>query len=382
MSVAQQGALVRRVHIADPGPDAATRIRAELGEGPLSLVAVFAAPSTAFAALIADLTDTLAGTTVIGCITAGEINDGYREGGIVAIALPVSHFETETVLIPNLHALDPDKTVRNIIRKRAALKAVAPHWNHEFAILLIDGLSRREDAVVAMVMHGLGQVPLFGGSSGDGTRFTTTAVGYDGKVMENVAVITCVRTICPVKVFSLDNLTPTDRRMVVTRADPEARIVHEINAENAASEYARLLGKDPAQLDPFTFAAHPVVVRFGGRHHVRAIQRVTGDGALVFFSAIDEGMVLTLATSESMADHLGRELSALSATAVPDTIIAFDCILRRIEAEQKQQTGAVSQVLADHNVVGFSTYGEQHNGLHINQTMTGVAIYPPGAIVR
>jgi hypothetical protein len=28
-------------------------------------------------------------------------------------------------------------------------------------------------------------------------------------------------------------------------------------------------------------------------------------------------------------------------------------------------------------VVGFSTYGEQINGLHVNQTMTGVAIYPP-----
>ena len=381
MNEAVQGALVRRVHVADPGADAVARIVAGLGQDALSLVAVFAAPDVDFAALIADLTAALPGTPVVGCVTAGEISAGYREGGIVAIGLPASHFETETVLIPDLHRLDPDTTVRDIIRRRAALTATAPHWGHEFAILLVDGLSRREDAVVAMVMHGLGQVPLFGGSSGDGTRFATTAVGFGGQSLRDVAVLTCVRTICPVKVFSLDHLTPTDQRMVVTRADPEARIVHEINAENAASEYARLLGKDPGQLDPFTFAAHPVVVRFGGRHHVRAIQRVTQDGALVFFSAIDEGMVLTLATSASMAEHLAQELDALSAAAVPDTIIAFDCILRRIEAQQKQETQAVSRVLADHNVVGFSTYGEQHSGLHINQTMTGVAIYPPGAVV-
>jgi hypothetical protein len=25
-------------------------------------------------------------------------------------------------------------------------------------------------------------------------------------------------------------------------------------------------------------------------------------------------------------------------------------------------------------VVGFSTYGEQYNGIHVNQTFTGVAI--------
>ncbi|MFZ3581574.1 FIST signal transduction protein [Loktanella sp. DJP18] len=233
---AAQSALVRRVHVADPGPDAAARIQAALGQDRLSLVAVFAAPGVDFAPLIADLTDALPGTSVIGCVTAGEISGGYREGGIVAIALPASHFETETVLIPDLRALDPDTTVRDIIRKRAALTATAPHWQHEFAILLVDGLSWREDAVVAMAMHGLGQVPLFGGSSGDGTRFAATLVGYGGAAMTNVAVLTCVRTICPVKVFSLDNLTPTDRRMVVTRADPEARIVHEINAENAAFE--------------------------------------------------------------------------------------------------------------------------------------------------
>ena len=34
-------------------------------------------------------------------------------------------------------------------------------------------------------------------------------------------------------------------------------------------------------------------------------------------------------------------------------------------------------ILAKNRVVGFSTYGEQFNGMHVNQTMTGVAIFPP-----
>ena len=36
-------------------------------------------------------------------------------------------------------------------------------------------------------------------------------------------------------------------------------------------------------------------------------------------------------------------------------------------------------MLQAHGVVGFSTYGEQLNSMHVNQTMTGVAIYPPKA---
>ena len=159
--------------------------------------------------------------------------------------------------------------------------------------------------------------------------------------------------------------------MVVTEADPARRIVRQINAEPAAREYARVLGKDPEQLSTFTFAAHPVVVRFGGTHHVRAIQRVLRNGDLVFFSAIDEGLVLTLAEPEDMAAHLDRELERIGRGRTPEAIWACDCILRRVEAEQTQQTRALSRILARHRVVGFSTYGEQINGLHVNQTMTG-----------
>jgi hypothetical protein len=185
-----------------------------------------------------------------------------------------------------------------------------------------------------------------------------------------------VRSRCRARVFNFDHLEPTQTRMVVTKADPTTRTVREINAEPAAREYARLLGKDPGQLDPFTFAAHPVVVRIGGRHHVRAIQRVAPNGDLVFFSAIDEGVVLTLAEPRDMVGHLAAAMAELSAQGAPEAILACDCILRRVEAQEKQVTGAISALLRRHNVSGFSTYGEQFNAMHVNQTMTGVAIYP------
>ncbi|MFN6978088.1 MAG: FIST N-terminal domain-containing protein, partial [Gemmobacter sp.] len=231
----------------------------------------------------------------------------------------------------------------------------------------------REDALAAALAGGLGPVPLFGGSAGDGTRFRQTRVLAGGAARGNAAVVALVRTACPVRVFNLDHLVPTETRMVVTRADPARRIVQAINAEPAAREYARLAGKDPAQLTPFTFAAHPVVVRIGGQHHVRAIREVAGDD-LIFYSAIGEGLVLTLARPQDMAAHLARALGALDG---PAAILACDCILRRMEAEENQQTQAISALLRRHRVTGFSTYGEQRNAMHVNQTLTGVALYPP-----
>ena len=69
-------------------------------------------------------------------------------------------------------------------------------------------------------------------------------------------------------------------------------------------------------------------------------------------------------------DELGRERR-------PEAIIGCDCILRRLEAQHTQGLREMSRLMARHRVVGFSTYGEQFHAVHVNQTFTGVAIYPP-----
>ena len=119
---------------------------------------------------------------------------------------------------------------------RAAFERARPDWEHEFAFLMVDGLSLREDELTATLANGLGPVPLFGGSAGDGLRFGQTFVLHAWKILSNAAVLLMLRTPCRVKLFSLDHLIPTTRRMVVTEAHPARRIVRQINAEPAARE--------------------------------------------------------------------------------------------------------------------------------------------------
>ncbi|MDA7826752.1 FIST C-terminal domain-containing protein [Rhodobacteraceae bacterium] len=371
----------RIVRTADMDCDASgdmNKLASELGTGPFALIILFIAPCADFDRVIQGCAAYFPDTPVIGCSTAGEIcKTGYEDRKLVAVALPQSHFIAKTHIITDLNTHDLSTIAQDMVRTRAALAEIKPNWDYEFNYILIDGLSRSEDQLVSALSVGLGPVPLFGGSSADGVDFQRTRILHDGKIYQNAAVLAQIRTRCPIKVFKTDHLIPSDQRMVVTKADPANRTVSEINAAPAAREYARLLGKDPEQLTPFTFAAHPVVVRVGGQHHVRAIQRVAENGDLIFFSAIDEGLVLTLADPMDMEDHLARELDALSATTKPDMILACDCILRKLEAQEKQKTRALSELLSKRNVVGFSTYGEQYNSMHVNQTLTGVAIYPP-----
>lgn len=372
-------AILRTACVDCDAPDLINQLDDGLGAGPFALVMIFCSPSAPFDRLLAEAQARFGASPVMACTTAGEIamGGGYAEDSVLAIALPKAYFAAEVLLFGDLDDLTGNELTQQTIRARAALTQRAGDMEHEFAFLMVDGLSMQEDRLASALAAGLGPTQLFGGSAGDGVRFEHTFVALDGVCHERAAVMALVRSRCRLRVFSVNHFTPTDLRMVVTRADPSRRLVHEINAEPAARELGRLLGKDTHQIDTFTFADNPMVVRLGGSHHVRAIKRVTDSGALEFFSAIDEGLVLTLAEAAHIVDHLDQQLAALARDAPPAAILACDCILRRIEAEKKQLKRPLDEVLARHKVTGFSTYGEQINGMHVNQTMTGVAFYAP-----
>jgi len=153
------------------------------------------------------------------------------------------------------------------------------------------------------------------------------------------------------------------------------RRVYELNAGPAALEYAQLIGVPVDQLDLRTFAAHPLAVRINERYYVRAIQQVHDDYSLSFYCAVENGIVLTAMTPgplvpnlNALFDGLCDRLGSLLLT------IGCDCFLRRLELEGRPEKDSVEAILRQHKVVGFNSYGEQLNGMHINQTFTGVAI--------
>ena len=163
--------------------------------------------------------------------------------------------------------------------------------------------------------------------------------------------------------------------MVITEADPLRRIVTEINAEPAGREFARMLGMDVRELTPMIFATHPVVVRVGGADYVRSIQKVNPDGSLSFFCAIDEGLVLSVATTVDPYENLAQVFDEIRAEiGPPQLIIGCECVLRSLEMERTQMKGRMGDLLIANKVIGFNTYGEQFNAMHVNQTFTGVAL--------
>ncbi|MCX6953675.1 MAG: FIST domain containing protein, partial [Verrucomicrobia bacterium] len=103
---------------------------------------------------------------------------------------------------------------------------------------------------------------------------------------------------------------------------------------------------------------------------------IEDDGSIVFFCAVEEGMVLDVGGHEEMKPALERDVASFRARfGQADLLISFNCILRALEADKAgahEDLGAVVQGCAKASV-GVDTYGESYNGLHINQTMVAVA---------
>jgi len=318
-----------------------------------------------------------AGVQVIGCTTAGEIGpEGYQDRSISGASFPSDNFAAVCGRLDELQQFESirgQSLAQDLMQRLESLEPQAGASN-SFAFLLIDGLSVREEPVTRTLQNAFGKLPLVGGSAGDGLNFGRTQVYSDGAFQTDSAVVALVTTAVPFKIFKTQHFAPTDQRMVVTAADAEHRIVREIDGLPAADSYAQFVGTDVDNLDPTRFAEQPIVVMIDGTNYVRSIQKANPDGSLTFFCAIEEGLVLRGARGVDLVGNLEEAFAGVQAAiGRPQLVIGCDCILRKLEMTQRGLVDRVEEVLCDNNVVGFSSYGEQHLGVHVNQTLTGIA---------
>ncbi|MFO1154220.1 MAG: nitric oxide-sensing protein NosP [Rhodospirillales bacterium] len=370
---------VRRGYSRAPGAtEAARQLYEQIYDHEAGLTVFFCSSDYDLPALERELNDRFAHIPLIGCTSAGEITPaGYMTGGIVGFSLPKRDFVSVAAPIRSLRNFSIAEG-RDIVRDlRAELDEAAAGLPSDktFAFLMIDGLSKCEEMVLSAITSALDEIPMFGGSAGGGLTFQRSYVFHDGRFSSDAAVLALVRTRLPFTLFTKDHFVSSGMKMVVTDADPLARIVSEINAEPASQEYARLLGLNVKNLTPMIFATHPVVVKVGGRYYTRSIQKVNEDESLTFFCAIDKGIVLTVAVGTDLLENTQNLFDEISnEIGVPQLVIGCECILRGLELDEKRLKDAVGELFARNNVIGFGTFGEQYHAMHVNHTFTGVAI--------
>lgn len=357
---------------------AARELHAGISQPDTELVLFFCSSEYDKAALADEMNKLFAGVQVVGCTTAGEIGPaGYLSHSLSGVSFKRGDFFAVSGVLDGLRdfsSLKVHEFSQTLLQKLES-KAPQADARNSFAILLIDGLSIREEPVTHALQASLGSIPMLGGSAGDDGLFEKTWVFHDGRFHDDSAVSILISTSLPFSIFLNQHFTFTEERLVVTEADIETRTVIELNGLPAAQEYARLLGVPVADLNTLGFSASPLLVVIDGVGYVRSIQKANPDGSMKFFCAIEEGVVLRLGHGQDLFKKLEEAFrQSVKEIGQPQLVIGFDCILRKQEIVERELKEQVANLLLGNNTVGFNSYGEQFHGIHVNQTFTGIAI--------
>jgi hypothetical protein len=350
---------------------ALAEIRPLIHQDQSQLILFFCSAAYDLAKLATELRTAFGPIPTIGCTTAGHVGlDGYTKGGITAISLAGD-------IAAHPYAVDlaaAESAVSCVADETTRMLAAHPD-RHSFGLLLVDGLSLMEEKLASLLYRHLPHVPIVGGSASGHLSSQQTHVYVNGAFRTHTAVFTLMHTRLPFRTIKFAHFVPTDHSLVVTHSDPDKRVVYEINGEPAAQVYANLIGVPVEKLDAPTFSMHPLVLEMGGEQYLRAIASANPDQSLTLFCVIENGVVLSIGRAvDPAATALAAFQRVRDEIGEPALVLGCDCISRRLEFESSGLLDTMGGIMKHNQVFGFSTYGEQYDGLHMNQTFTGIAI--------
>ena len=374
----QSDKIRRAVSCADTG-QAVSELAMSLQADENDLVLCFAGQNHDPEKLEALFQEYFGDTRLVACRSAGEITpQGYFDNSLTAVVLPAAHFTAEITRLDELQTASLGTASETAIKAYKNLQTrISDGFSSKncFAMLLIDGLSQREETIAAGLSLGLTGMPMFGGSSADSLDYKDAWIYHQHAMHSDTAVLILIHTLLPFRVFKTEHFTCTSETYIATSVNARKRIIMEVDGYPAAQWYANTVGVDISDLSADVFSRNPVTVCSGGKTYVRSIQCIEENQGLRFYCAINEGMVLHLGRRSNLVENLRDRLTSIAdEVGEIELLIGCDCTLRNLEAKKDKLMPELDRLFRKYNGIGFATFGEQHNGIHINQTFTGVAI--------
>ena len=371
---------ISRFHATGEEAEVATAIAA--GSAYSALTVVFASAAHDLAAL-GSVLEARGVKRVIGAATGRIIGaQGIADRGVTGFHLPAGRFESaDTVLedvagmgLPQLRERVRDLTLE-IARGPGASLA------HRFALLLVDAESRCEERLAAVLGMELNGVPLIGGTVGDlyfnplGHPPGSTRLLHRGAAKPGAAILCLLASASPVVAYCHNHYIHSDKKFVITDADPARRLVREIDGRPALEVYTAACGFRKATRESRDFAPFPLMIRIGGHYYPRGMQRIYPDGTLEFACALEPGLIVALGKPGDMIARLGELFATLRAQiGVPELIIGVDCAARTAYMEHEGLTLGMEALMRPNAVTGFASLGEQFNTVHANNSFTCLGV--------
>jgi hypothetical protein len=357
----------------------AQAIATERAPGTLSIV--FASTDYDLSALGAEL-KRLKADRVLGAATGRIISaQGFKPDGIAGVHLPPGRFAAVDTLFKDVASMALPELRARVQGLRRELDHIAADRAHRFAVLLVDAETRCEERLAGVLGMELSGVPLIGGSAGDlyfnplGHPPGSTRLLFGNQGRRSAAVLCLVASESPVVAYCHNHYMPSNKKMVITEADPARRLVREIDGRPALEVYAKACGFSKIPRESGDFSPFPLMIRIGGHYYARGMQRIYPDGTLEFACALEPGLVVALARPGDMIASLDEMFATMrQRIGAPAMVLGVDCAARTALMQREGLSAGIEALLRRHQVTGFSSLGEQFNTVHANNSFTCLGV--------
>lgn len=321
-----------------------------------------------------------ADSEIIGLTTTGEINvNGLSEYSMSVTSWSGADLKVAGVLMDDIEKY-PIFYRRKLLESAAKVGINLKSSNiHQEGLGLVfpNGLIGAEEKMLSIVnsIFPYDGFPLFGGTAGDNAKFVETLISYNGRVSAKGGAVLFLKSNDDFYLYKENIFTITNKKMKVTKASMDERIVHEFNGKKAAAEYARLLGVNVKELSNY-FMTNPLGRKINDEIWIASPFQILSDGSIQFYCEIFQDSTVYILEPKSAVETIKESVENFKKQfASIEGVIGVNCILRKLQFENQKIVGNINKELAKlPNLCGFSSYGEQMNKNQLNQTMVLLGI--------
>ncbi len=318
---------------------------------------------------------------IIGCSTAGEINNS----GVMDDSLQITAVQWERTVQRVTHT--KMSSMQNSFETAVLLARQLKSDELKAVLVYSDGLNVNGSELLEGFKSVLGEVPIMGGMAGDGFNFTKTMQIFNDTVTEGLIIAVGLYGKHLVAATGVGRgWKPYGPPRKVTKSIKN--VVLELDNKPALPLYNMYIGAHSAQGLPGTGLKFPFAVIEEGKRDIEKIRTLLAidkaANSLTFAGNVDEGETVRFcqATHDRLVEGAGDAahlVTSQTSTNQTGLAICVSCVGRKgVMAEQvADEVNLVKQTLgAQTMLTGFYSYGEfsprpatKDSVLH-NQTMT------------
>ena len=339
------------------------------------LILFFASTVYDFEDVSMKLHESYPNTQVVGVTTTGEIGTtGYAEGTLSVQSYAREFGRCEAVLMRDIvkyPIFDRPKLIA--AAKKVGIQPSSKNLAKEgLALVFPVGLKAAEEKMLSVVNSIFEQdgFTIFGGTAGDDAQFVTTKVSVNGEISQEGGATVFIKPNMDFYIQKENIFEGTGKKVKITKANAEKRIVYEMDGRPAAQVYAEKIGTSVSSLNQ-QFSKHPLGRKFNEDHLIASPFQSKPDGSVEFYCQVYEGAILEILQPKDVQFEMQQTITRFqNKFEALHGVLGCNCILRKLQFKNEHQTEALNKQLKQlPNLSGFSSYGEQYNKSQLNQTL-------------